>query len=97
MAVTFDEEALRQIAAATAWWMINRPDAPDAISQELDEALARISLEPAIGEPFPRSRLRGIRRRFLRRIHHHIYYRVVGEGIQIIAFWHARRGSGPPI
>ena len=33
----------------------------------------------------------------LRRIHYYLYFRVTGDSIEILAFWHTSRGSGPPI
>jgi hypothetical protein len=44
-------------------------------------------------------RLPDVRRIYMPRIKYHIYYHVIGvpECVEIVAFWHARRGDGPPI
>jgi plasmid stabilization system protein ParE len=92
-----DHDAVQQIEAATAWWATNRPDAPGAIRAELDDTLARIEAHPTIGEVVRHTHLRGVRCRLVRRIRYHVYYRVVGDDIEVLAFWHASRGSGPPL
>jgi len=37
----------------------------------------------------------GIRRLILPRTRYHVYYRVAGQVLEILAVWHAVRGSGP--
>lgn len=43
--------------------------------------------------------LPGVRRLHLARIHYDLYYRLVEapRRLEILAFWHASRGSHPPI
>jgi plasmid stabilization system protein ParE len=43
------------------------------------------------------TRVKGVRRRLMRRVHYYVYYRESGGDIEILAFWHASRGSEPPI
>ena len=96
MTLRFDEDAVQQIEAATAWWEANRQEARGAIGEELREALTRISLQPDIGEPVRTTHLGGVRR-LLRRVRYHVYYRTDGEDIEVLAFWHASRRTGPPL
>jgi hypothetical protein len=45
-------------------------------------------------------KLAGVRRVLLRRVAYHLYYRrllVPAPSIQVIAFWHASRGSSPDL
>ena len=79
------------------WWEDNRPDAPNALADDLQDMLARVSLNPSIGEAVQSRRLSRVRRRPLRRTRYHLYFRTAGEDIEVVAFWHASRGSGPRI
>jgi len=81
-----------------AWWDENRPSAPGAVTAELDDGLARIVAGPhTAGARYRRTRLGEIRRLYLKRIHYHLYYRIGTDDIEVVAFWHASRGSAPPI
>jgi plasmid stabilization system protein ParE len=80
---------------ASAWWRKNRDKAPDAFDHDTDEAIRRIRLNPLIGQ---RVQLRRPARRvWLERIRFHVYYRVSGDMIEILAVWHGSRGSLPKI
>jgi plasmid stabilization system protein ParE len=87
--------AQAQIAAAAAWWAENRPSAPDAIRDELDRILEVLRLQPAIGTIARRAALSGVRRVSLTRVRYFLYYRVSDDALQVLAFWHASRGSEP--
>ena len=89
--------AADQIKDAAAWWAKNRPAAPDAIAEELESALALLALQPNLGAAARNIRLRGVRRIHLSRVHYHVYYRVSSEAIDVLAFWHTSRGSGPAL
>jgi len=45
------------------------------------------------------ARVAGVRRVHLPRVGYHLYYRVARRArrVEILAFWHAKRGAGPPI
>ena len=91
--------AAQQIREAEAWWRINRTAAPNAIRQELQHAFSLIASQPHAGGRATNVKLPNIRRIFMPRIKYHIYYHVLGESqyVEVVAFWHARRGDGPPI
>jgi plasmid stabilization system protein ParE len=91
--------AAQQIRAATIWWRNNRPAAPHAIDQELKRAFALIASQPTASALATDVELSNVRRVFLPRVKYHVYYHVVStpETIEVVAFWHARRGHGPPI
>lgn len=38
-----------------------------------------------------------LRRLYLSRVRHHVYYDVRPGKVVILAFWHASRGSGPKL
>ena len=95
--IEITEKAQTQISVASAWWAENRPLAPGAIREELDGILGLLRVQPEIGTIARRATLSGVRRVTLSRIRHYLYYRVAGDALQVLAFWHTSRGSGPPI
>lgn len=95
MRVIVTPRAQRQLSAALQWWLEHREKAPEAFSEDTARAFSAIAEQPLLGEGVPGTR--GVRRFFLRRIGYFIYYRVVGETIQVLALWHASRGSRPKL
>ncbi|PYR58844.1 MAG: type II toxin-antitoxin system RelE/ParE family toxin [Acidobacteria bacterium] len=91
--------AAGQIRAAEEWWRVNRPRAPNAIREDLDRASSLIAVQPEVGARARNVALPGVRRLHLARIRYHLYYRLVEtpRQIEILGFWHASRGSSPPI
>jgi plasmid stabilization system protein ParE len=91
--------ARAQIHAAQDWWRVNRPKAPNAIREELERASLLISVQPEIGARARNISLGGVRRLHLARVRYYVYYRVVTdrERIEVLAFWHESRGSGPSL
>ena len=91
--------AAAHVRAAETWWQLNRPKAPDAIRSELERASSLIALQPEIGTRATNITLAGVRRLHLARIHYDLYYRLVESPrrLEVLAFWHARRGTRPPI
>ena len=87
-----------QIVAAERWWRANRPAAPNAIREELERASSLILVQPGIGAHARNLSLAGVRRLHLARVRYDVY-RVVGahRRVEILAFWHARRGGRPPL
>ena len=95
--IEITEKAQAQISVASAWWAENRPAAPGAIREELDRILGLLRVQPEIGTIARRATLSGVRRVTLSRIRYYVYYRVAGDALQVLAFWHTSRGSRPPI
>jgi plasmid stabilization system protein ParE len=85
-----------QLREATAWWAANRPLAPDALNVAVRQALDLIAGQPGIGRLASDVHREGVRRYPVRRVKYYIYYRVTEVRIEVLAFWHASRGS-PPI
>lgn len=98
--VEFTASAARQVEDAARWWRANRLKAPDALVEDLTSALQLLSSQPGVGAIARNTRLRGVRRVHLNRIGYHIYYRLQGDpavSLQVVAFWHTSRGSGPRV
>ncbi|HEY0155920.1 MAG TPA: type II toxin-antitoxin system RelE/ParE family toxin [Thermoanaerobaculia bacterium] len=95
--VAFTPKASREVAEAKRWWRANRVKAPDALEEELRTALDLIATTPGIGAVARNVRLPGVRRIFLNRVNYFIYYRPKADSrtIEVVALWHARRGTGP--
>ncbi len=97
LAVRFSTRAADEIEAADRWWKRNRPAAASAITEELQRAMELITRQPSAGALARNARLAGVRRVSLTRVSYHLYYRVTPEAVEVLAFWHVRRGSPPPI
>jgi plasmid stabilization system protein ParE len=95
--VAFRRSAAVQIETAHTWWREHRPAAPFAIRDELARAIALIRVQPGLGAPATNVRLRGVRRILLSRVGYWLYYREGAERIDVLAFWHAKRGQAPTV
>ncbi len=89
--------AEREIREAVEWWQANRPAAPSLLLQELARGFELVSIQPSIGLRAQDPALSGIRRLHLYRIRYFLYYRVEGDTVEILAFWHTSRGDEPII
>jgi plasmid stabilization system protein ParE len=97
LVVRIKPRAQRQIEKAAQWWAENRPAAPGAIRNDLKAALDALVEQPGIGTRVEISPARDVRRLFLTRVRYFVYYRAKGRFLEVIAFWHASRESGPAI
>jgi plasmid stabilization system protein ParE len=97
LTVRIKPRAQRQIEKAAGWWRENRLAAPGAIGEDLESALAILVEQPRIGTKVETSRPEEVRRLYLTRVRYFVYYRVKGEYLEVVAFWHASRGSGPSV
>ena len=91
--------AAAHVHAAETWWQANRPKAPGAIRAELEQASSLLALQPEIGTRALNIALPNVRRLHLGRIRYDLYYRTLDapRRLEILALWHASRGSPPPI
>ena len=96
--VAFTPRASREVAEAKRW-RANRTKAPDALEEELNTALDLIANTPSIGAVARNVSLAGVRRILLNRVNYFVYYRPRQESriVEVVALWHARRGTGPPL
>jgi plasmid stabilization system protein ParE len=93
--VRVSKRAQAQIERAAEWWDEHRDLAPEAFDEDLAKALLLLSTEPLIGAPVLRTSAAGVRRLHLARIRYHLYYRIRGRTVEVIALWHTSRGAGP--
>jgi hypothetical protein len=91
--------AAAQIASAEAWWRVNRPKAPNAIREDVERASSLIAAQPQVGTRARNVALAGVRRLHLAQVRYDLYYRQaeMPKRVEVLAFWHASRGSKPPI
>jgi plasmid stabilization system protein ParE len=89
--------AHRQIRAAASWWVANRPAARGLFRAELARAFDLITLHPDVAQVDPEAGIPGIRRFLLSRVHYHLYYRHRADLIEVVAVWHATRGTPPDL
>jgi plasmid stabilization system protein ParE len=95
--VRVTRRAQAQIDRAARWWDENRDLAPEAFDQDLAEAFLLLGAEPGVGAPVLNPRAQGVRRLHLARIRYHLYYRMRGAQVEVLALWHTGRGSDPPL
>jgi plasmid stabilization system protein ParE len=95
--VNVTRRAAAQIQRLAIWWQQNRQAAPDAVAIELERAFALLAVNPGLGTLARNAKLSGVRRVHLAKIHHHLYYRVGGNAVDILALWHTSRDSAPPV
>jgi plasmid stabilization system protein ParE len=95
LVVVFQRRATREVETIDDWWRANRATAPDLFVVELERMLAAVALMPTLGAPAKSERLRDVRRVMLQKTRYHLYYRVRGNAVEVLAVWHAARGTGP--
>ena len=89
--------AQQEIERAAEWWAENRPAAVGAIRKDVEAALALLVEEPGIGVKVETARSDMVRRLYLARVRYYIYYRVRGNFLEVVAFWHSSREKGPSL
>lgn len=95
LSIVIQRRVTREIEAVDQWWRANRSSAPDLFVTELERMLTAMALMPSLGAPASSERARGVRRVLLRATRYHVYYRVRDETLEVLALWHATRGTGP--
>ena len=94
LAIKISKRADAQIQKAAAWWLANRPKAPEAFKEELQRGFDLISRQPEIGATATNVELRNVRRIHFSRIRYFLYYRVRPTRIEVLALWHSSRLKG---
>ena len=99
MRVELRPEAYAQILARHAWWVENRPSAPDLFAGELAVALADLA---ALAKSVPvvvRREGVEIRRWLLPETRCHLYYAIdeTKDVVEVLAAWGARMGRLQPL
>lgn len=97
LSARFTKRAAGEVERADAWWRENRPAVPGAIRDDLASALELLSAQPGIGRSVENAKLAGTRRIQLDRVGYHLYFRLDGDELVVLAFWHAQRGNEPRV
>ena len=71
--VRFTRRASRHVEEAGRWWRENRTKAPDALAEELTQALDLISSQPQVGAVARNIALPGVRRVLLSRVNYRLF------------------------
>ena len=88
-------KAENEIRQASLWWELHRTTAHPSFQAELKKAFLLIAAHPFIGTKAANTRLTGVRRLVLTKTGYQLFYRVVGDTVQVLSFWHERQGAGP--
>ena len=97
LTVRIKPRARREINEAAEWWSQNRLAAIGAVSHDLHEALKLLLEFPGIGTKAENTKSPETRRWLLKRISHHVYYRVRGNFLEVVAFWATDREHAPRV
>jgi plasmid stabilization system protein ParE len=97
LVIRIKPRAERQIDAAAAWWQANRPAAPGAIRADIVAALEALLEQPGIGSLVTNARDAQTRCLYLARTRYFVYYRVPGQALEVLAFWHDSREQEPHV
>ena len=66
--IEFTALASQHVREAEGWWRLNRPAAPNAVREELQQLLPLIAAQPRMGSRATNVKLEGVRRIHIRRI-----------------------------
>jgi plasmid stabilization system protein ParE len=83
------------ILAIDDWWREHRLASPDLFSDELADTFAVVASAPQLGRPWTSTDVPGVRRVLMRATRYHVYYRIDGDDVTVLAVWSAVRGRGP--
>ena len=92
--VRFTTTARAHIDRERQWWLRHR-DYPEIFAAELEQAVKILAVLPGAGNPYPGAGVPGLRRLYLEKVAHHLYYTFDDEQVIVRAFWGARRSRGP--
>ncbi len=87
--------AAAQIEKADAWWLDNRPAAPEAFREDLKAAFALLIVQPGVGTKVLSARSDGVRRLHLGRVRYYLFYRVKDQQLVVLSVWHTSRAAAP--
>jgi len=88
--VRFLARAVEEVAEIDAWWRAHR-DASNLFAREFSETVTLLVQAPTLGAPAVTLSLTGVRRVLLRKTRYHVYFRVIGDTVEVLAVWHAMR------
>jgi len=92
--VRFTASARAHIGRERQRWLQHR-DYPEIFAAELEEAVKILAVLPGAGNPYPEAGVAGLRRLYLEKVAHHLYYTFDDDQVIVRALWGARRGRGP--
>lgn len=96
LVVRIKPRAQWEIERAAEWWAENRPAALGAVRKDVEAALALLVEEPGIGSKIKTARSDTVRRLTSPEFATS-YYRVSGQFLDVVAFWHSSREAGPSL
>lgn len=98
LAIRFEPRAAAEVGRVDRWWREHRPASPDLFARELEQVAHQVAAVPTSGSsPDEALRLAGVHRALMRRCRYHLYYRVDGDALVVVAVWHTSRGRGPAL
>ena len=95
--IRVSRRATRDIERAREWWSRHREQASRAVAEEIERAFQLLEVHPGVGTIVLGTRITGVRRLHLDRVHYYLYYRITGETVDVLALWHTSRGTEPRV
>ncbi len=96
MTLTLSPRAIREAERCARWCYEHRPAARLLFDEELRRVLDQLRSAPNLGGVFKaRKSGREYRRVLMPETRYHVYYRVAGDQVRVVAIWSAVRGRGP--
>ena len=77
------------------WWRDNRPKSPGLFAREFRRLIALLRDAPGIGQRYQCEGETAVRRYFLRRTGHHVYYLYESDLVTILGIWNAASDREP--
>jgi plasmid stabilization system protein ParE len=85
--LVFSPAAQAEATDALEWYDLRSPAPGDGFEEELDNTIARIAENPQLF----RVLYKGVRRALLQRFPYGLFFRILPDGIQVIACLHTKR------
>lgn len=89
LAVEVTALAAQHIRRAEHWWRSNRPSVPNAVREDLEQALSLLATQPRIGPIARNVKLPGVRRVYLARISSTTSTTARSKGQTCFRCWHS--------
>jgi len=95
--VRFAPRALAEAKRRKAWWLKNRPAAPDLFELEFGAALSTLVTMPNMGKVYDAGGGFPVRRLLLKKTATHVYFGLNGDELVVLSVWGARHRRGPKL
>ena len=92
-------KAAQQLHEIDAWWRDHRPDAVTLVADEFERCVELLENTPALGAPFRKTSVSGVRRLVMKKTRHLVYHvhDPAHSVVYVIAVWGMPKDGPPPL